>query len=74
MHFDFERARFAEHVRRRELPGSARREAQEQAEFEAAREFYAQFTDTPPSFAASEEEQWPESQSESWSEAESAAA
>ena len=34
--FEFEWARFAEQVRRRELPGSARREAQEQAEFEAA--------------------------------------
>ena len=79
IHFEFEWARFAEQVRRRELPGSARREAQEQAEFEAASkqssrreaasEFYAQFTDTPPSPAAScreaasdvEAEQWPES-------------
>ena len=32
----FELTRFAEQVRQRELPGSARREAQKQAEFEAA--------------------------------------
>ena len=73
MRFEFEWTRFLEKVRQRELPGSARREAQEQAEFEAAMEFYAQFTVTPPSSAASEEEQWPESQSESWNEVESAA-
>ena len=57
MRFQFEWTRFAKKVSWRELPGSARREAQEQAELEAAMEFYAQFTDTPPSSAAKEKEQ-----------------
>ena len=34
--FEFEWIRFAEQVRQRELPGFFRREAQKQAEFEAA--------------------------------------
>ena len=47
--FEFEWARFAEQVRRRELPGSACREAQRQAEFEAACEasdyFFSSYSD-----------------------------
>ena len=63
----FDLTRFAERVRQRELPGFARRESKKQAEFEAATEFYAQFTDTPPSSAASdvEEEQWSGSENKS---------
>ena len=45
----FEWTRFAEQVRQRELPGSARREAQKQAEFEAACEesdyFFSSYLD-----------------------------
>ena len=40
--FAIEWTRFAERLRQREVPGFARREAQRQAAFEAAMEFYAQ--------------------------------
>ena len=47
--FEFEWIRFAEQVRQRELPGFFRREAQKQAEFEAACEesdyFFSSYLD-----------------------------
>ena len=51
--------RFAERLRQREVPGFARREAQQQGEFDLATEFYAQyvFTDAEWESCSREEEE-----------------